>query len=532
MDRNKQALLSIVVAGGLLGALAVVDTAGGRGEARAENQKVEAKRSADVFATPGEQSRVVTRVRAGKEMVVLQTKNRWYKVRVNGRTGWITRTNVRPIELVERAPRAKRRRPFVEGRSTRRGSRGKAPTDRIGADATEEELIEDDDSDRDDRSRRERRRAALKRKRAQAREMGRDDEIVEDELVEEGLDEEELDDEGDLDEEDDDEPEREVVVVKVASIDLREEPDADSDALSSFSEGDRLYVVERDGGWVMVESDDGDSGWVRAADVEASSSSGQGEYRWEKLAIRATAGLGYSTIGQAFISDGTDPRSSYRISAGAAVIGAGGDVLYDYSDKFLIGGDLGYRFYYSSPGIRYTYQDQATNIGFKIHQLDLGARGGYKISKKSGMAAYARLGYHYERFGVDNVSDFTKNLAYLPTEALQGVTLGGIFEMPRITPKISGRASLDALALLGKRAQTPGLQDGAQSSAFAMWASLFVQYAWQANLKFHGSYQYSYAKTSWSGTAEGSMRPHATDSTSAQRKDGAHLFMLGVGRSF
>src|SRR5690606_19905540 len=158
---------------------------------------------------------------------------------------------VRPIELVERAPRAKRRRPFVEGRSTRRGSRGKAPTDRIGADATEEELIEDDDSDRDDRSRRERRRAALKRKRAQAREMGRDDEIVEDELVEEGLDEEELDDEGDLDEEDDDEPEREVVVVKVASIDLREEPDADSDALSSFSEGDRLYVVERDGGWVM-----------------------------------------------------------------------------------------------------------------------------------------------------------------------------------------------------------------------------------------------------------------------------------------
>src|SRR5690606_9590796 len=148
-------------AGGLLGALAVVDTAGGRGEARAENQKVEAKRSADVFATPGEQSRVVTRVRAGKEMVVLQTKNRWYKVRVNGRTGWITRTNVRPIELVERAPRAKRRRPFVEGRSTRRGSRGKAPTDRIGADATEEELIEDDDSDRDDRSRRERRRAAL-----------------------------------------------------------------------------------------------------------------------------------------------------------------------------------------------------------------------------------------------------------------------------------------------------------------------------------------------------------------------------------
>src|SRR5690606_26367000 len=145
-----------------------------------------------------------TRVRAGKEMVVLQTKNRWYKVRVNGRTGWITRTNVRPIELVERAPRAKRRRPFVEGRSTRRGSRGKAPTDRIGADATEEELIEDDDSDRDDRSRRERRRAALKRKRAQAREMGRDDEIVEDELVEEGLDEEELDDEGDLDEEDDD----------------------------------------------------------------------------------------------------------------------------------------------------------------------------------------------------------------------------------------------------------------------------------------------------------------------------------------
>ena len=525
MHGTKHALLTFAALVGLTGGAAILDTASGRQTARAET--VEASRSADVFATPGEQSRVVTRVRAGKEMTVLGSKNRWLKVRVNGRTGWITRTNTRSVALSEAAPRTKRKKPFVEGRSTRRGFRGKAPADRVGADATDESFIEDDEGRM---SARERRRAAAKRKRAQAREQRnvRDEEIDEDEL-DEAEDEELLDDEEIADEEEADSSE--TVVVKVARLQLREEPSARSERIDSVRKGARLLVIERDGDWIMVESEGGETGWVKSSAVESGSSGGGATYAREKFAKRASAGLGYAVLGQTFASDGMDPRSNYRISSGAAVIGLGGEGIYDYSKKFLLGGDLAYRFHYASPGIRYSYDGESANIGFKTHQLDIGALGGYKLPGSSGMAAFARLGYHYERFGVDNVEDFTQNLAYLPSEILQGVTVGGMFDAPMITDKIAARAGIDAL-VIGSRAQTLGLQDGADSSAFALWLSAGVQYAFRPNLKFTGGYQLAYSKTTWTGVAEGSMRPHAADSTGAQRSDTAHLFSVGVGRSF
>ena len=524
MHRTKHALLTFAAVVGLSGGAAVLDTTAGRGTVRAET--VEAARSADVFATPGEQSRVVTRVRAGKEMTVLGSKNRWLKVRVNGRTGWITRTNTRSVALSEAAPRTKRKKPFVEGRSTRRGFRGKAPSDRVGADATEESFIEDDEGRM---SARERKRAAAKRKRAQARERRnvREEPIDEDEL-EDSEDEEFLDDEESAAEEEDS---AETVVVKVARLSLREEPSGSSERVDSVRKGARLLVVERDGDWIMVESEDGETGWVKSSAVESRDSGGGATYAREKFAKRASAGLGYSILGQTFASDGMDPRSNYRISSAAAVLGLGGEAIYDYSEKFLLGGDLAYRFHYASPGIRYSFEGESANIGFKTHQLDIGALGGYKLPGSSGMAAFARLGYHYERFGVDNVEDFTQNLAYLPSEILQGVTVGGMFDAPMITDKISARAGIDAL-VIGSRAQTLGLQDGADSSAFAMWLSAGVQYAFRPNLKFTGGYQLAYAKTTWSGTAEGSMRPHAADSTGAQRSDTVHLFSVLVGRSF
>jgi uncharacterized protein YgiM (DUF1202 family) len=537
MQRNMRALLLIVAAAGLMGGAAVVDTLGEEGLARASD-RVEAKKAADIFATPGEQARVVTRVRAGKEMVVLETKNRWYKVRVNGRTGWITRTNVRSVEVRETAPRAKRRRPFVEGRSTRRGFRGKAPKDRIGADATESEFVEDD-VDRDERSRRERKRAAAKRRKAQEREAGGS-------FIEEEEEDEELDDErdlGDEDEEDElldedaeeDEPKprkRDAVVVKVARLKIHEERSTRSEAVDRVKKGTRLYVVEREGSWIMVESDDGETGWVKASKVEDASSGG---YQREKFAKRAAVGLGFATLAQTFTSDGTDPRSRYTITSGAAVLSLGGEATYDWKPKYLLGGDISYRLHYASPGIRYEYMDQTANIGFKSHQIDIGARGGYKLSDASGMAAFARLGYHYERFGINNVSDFDRNLAYLPTEILQGLTIGAILDMPIVTRKIENlgaRASFDAMPMLASRQQTVGLQDGASSEAFAMWLNLGAQYAWKDNLQFSGNYQYTYAKTSWTGDVDGSMRPHLTDSTGAERKDGTHMFLLGVGRPF
>lgn len=539
MRRTKRALIVLALASSASGLLAAADTVLFEGTADAET--VEARNAADVFATPGEQARVVTRVRAGKEMTVLQTKNRWLKVRVNGRTGWITRSNVTTVELSEPAPRAKRRRPFVEGRSTRRGSRGKGPSDRIGADVTGDDEVEADDDDDDARLKRERKRARIKRKKAQAREA--DDEVLDeddDEALASGEeadddddgakadDDDDGDDDEDKEEDEDKEPEREYVVVKVASAKIYEEASTKSEALDSASEGSKLFVVERDGKWIKVEDDNGNEGWVKASKVEDGGDSGPG-YKWEKFAKRARANLGYASLTQNFTSNGTtDP--SYKLSSAAAVLAVGGDVLYDYSPTYLIGGDIGYRLQIASPGIRYSDGENSVNIGYKVHQIDLGVRGGYKLSKKTGMAAYGRLGYHYERFGINNVSDFEKNLAYLPSEILQGPTIGGIFEMPKLTEKFALRAGFDYLKFLASRKQTVNLEDGSTASPSALWLNLGTVYDWKADWKITGDYQFTYAKTDWSGTVEGSMRPQ--QATSASRKDSLHLLMIGLGRAF
>lgn len=497
--------------------------------AEADDKRLEAKRAADVYATPGEQSRVVTRVRAGKVLVVLQRKGRWIKVRVSGKTGWITRSNTASLELSEPAPRKKRARAFVKGRSKERGFRQRrAPSDRVGAEVTDKEMFLDDEDEGDARSRRERRRAAKLRRRAQAREMGRD---IEDEPLEEeedDFDDEEVADEDPLAQEPADEPEEDTVLVKVAEAELHERRSTRSDTVSVAAKGARLYVIEREGDWIMVETEDGDSGWVRAKSVGDDDGPG---YQYEKFAKSASASLGYAAMGQSFASNGTD-QANYSLGSALAVISLGGDVLYDYSKKYLIGGDIRYRLGYASPGIRFVDPNtaDAVDIGFKTHTIDLGARGGYKLSKKNGMAAFGRLGYHYERFGINNVENFEQNLARLPSEILQGVTIGASLEVPRLTKKLSGQVGIDALALFASRKQTVGLEDGDVSKTFALWGAALVEYLWKPNMVIRGGYQYSYAKTSWAGAAEGSMRPH--QATSAQRTDGTHLITVGLGRSF
>src|SRR5262245_58656653 len=120
MTRQPLLLVAMLVSGLLLAAA----------PARAET--VETRQAGEVYAAPGESSRVVTRVRAGDAMTVLARSGRWLKVRVNGRTGWVTRSVV--ASETREDVRTTRRRPFVEGRSTRRSVRGAAPSDRVGAD--------------------------------------------------------------------------------------------------------------------------------------------------------------------------------------------------------------------------------------------------------------------------------------------------------------------------------------------------------------------------------------------------------------
>jgi len=92
----------------------------------ADAEKVKTNQSAKLYSRAGEQSPVILTLKSGQTMTVLAKDGRWIKVRVSGRTGWIPRSKVDLPNDDEEIARNTRRRPFVDGRGTRRGFGGEA----------------------------------------------------------------------------------------------------------------------------------------------------------------------------------------------------------------------------------------------------------------------------------------------------------------------------------------------------------------------------------------------------------------------
>jgi len=219
------------------------------------------------------------------------------------------------------------------------------------------------------------------------------------------------------------------------------------------------------------------------------------------------------------------------MGSAAASLSIGGEYIYRYSDTYLLAGDARYTGTRANPGIRYVNMaGDAADIAFTNHEISVGGRAGYNFNNAKGMVAYGRLGYYYGKFGINDVSNFEVNLAYLPSELLTGVTVGGSLDIPRWNDKLGFRLGVDALYPNGKRTQTQGLEDGAVSRVFAAWATAGATYQWKPNLAIEIGYRYAYAKTTWTGAADGSMRPHGA--TEAARKDIGHTGMIGVGKVF
>src|SRR3954462_13718873 len=102
-------------------------------------EEVKANQIAKLYSRAGEQSPVILKLKPGQVMTVIAKDGRWIKVRVSGRTGWVPRTKVDLPKEEDDLARNTRSRPFVDGRSTKRGFDGaRGPEDRIGADATGE----------------------------------------------------------------------------------------------------------------------------------------------------------------------------------------------------------------------------------------------------------------------------------------------------------------------------------------------------------------------------------------------------------
>jgi uncharacterized protein YgiM (DUF1202 family) len=514
-------LLSMAIAGLLMVLVIPLATA----------DRVKTTQSTKVMKRPGEKETVVTRVPKGRTLTVIAREGRWMKVRVNGRTGWVARSTVQSAEAREDMPRNTRRRPFVDGRSTRRGWGGEAPDDRVGADAIEDD---DDEGDSDDETPAPKKHKvkAHKAKKHHVEEEADSDEDADSDDSDADSDDGDSDDEqasADCDEDDEDceqaapAPKERVVQVAVAKTKLRSKPSKKGKSVHKVKKGVALVVVDEQKGWMLVEDkDSGEQGWIKKSEV------------WEPGArkprtIDVTARLGFERMAQVFRSDGTGALSGYNIAAASAQVSLKVDYIQTYKANYLLGADVRYDYGKSTPGIRYQTDAAAADIPYQTHDVQAAALAGYDLHNKMGAAAYARLGYHYNMFQVANVGDFTKNLAHLPSETLAGVTVGIQAEAPHINEKIGAQLVADYM-VMGKRAQTKGLEDGQVSSAKAAWASLQVTYQWKPDMSLDVGYQYEYAKTEWTGAAPASMR--GTNSTEAARKDTSHALLLGLVKTW
>jgi hypothetical protein len=502
----------------------------------AEADKVRANQRAELFARPGESSRILLHVDEGQSMTVLSTEGRWLKVRVKGRTGFVPRSKI-DEDRGGRIDRNTRRRPFVDGRSRERGWAGGAPDDRVGADAVGDDDDDDDDRDRD-RDRDDDDDDDRGRDRDDDddddRRSSRDDDDDDDDDRDRDRDRDDDDDDdegsgrgrGDRDR-DDDEEERPTVKVTAKRVTLYDRPSKKSEEMGTARKGDTFYFMREDGNWIMVENDEGDAVWIKSASV---SRSGGGGASLEGRRIVGYGGAGVKLLGQNLRTPGAMndmPPDNYRLGTSAATIAAGIEVMYPYGPTYRIGGSLEYAGSKAVPGVSYN----GASTGLTIHDIDLRVIGGYDLKNRKGMVAYGRLGYHYENMAVANVSDFTKNTAMIPSEIFSGPVIGGGLDVANLTEKLSLRVILDAMVVGGKRKQTTNLEDGSSPSTKGAWLTGCLLYHWKPKMTINGAYELTYMNTSFGPQAPNSMR-HPAGAGESSRRDLHHSVTVTVGYTF
>ena len=479
------------------------------GLSQAEKVKTNAK--AKVYNRPGEQGQVVVRVKEGQTMTVLAKEGRWLKVRVSGRTGFIPRSKVDMPEDDEDIVRNTRRRPFVDGRSTKRGFGGESPEDRIGADAIGS--TEEPDEDDDDKPARTSRKP----------DEGEDDEPTDD-------DDEPSDDDEEIK---DDRPKARVS----AKATVYAEPDKASDKAFTASPKDTLFIESTKGKWTEVSVEEGDIGWIQTSKLEVDDS---GDPDGRKRVIDVRARMGFTLVSQKMSSSGGAGvwPDEYTVGSSSFTIALGGSVVVPYKKDFFLGGELTYDLAMAVPGITFDPDGGGANggpmpsatTGFKIHQVNVRGLAGYDFHKPNGMALFARLGYHHEAFKVDNYADLTKNTARLPQEIIKGPMIGAALAIPRLTDKVALKVSIDAMLFGGSVEQTEFLEDGADPSAKRITAGAAIVYRWKPSFDLNVGYDLNYGSLKFGAPVMESQRGHT--GTSVSRRDLNHTIAGGIIKAF
>ena len=476
-------------------------------------EKVKANQSTKVYSRAGEQSPVILKVESGQTMTLLAKDGRWLKVRVSGRTGWIPRSKVDLQDGDDETARNTRRRPFVDGRGTRRGFGGEGgPDDRIGADATGDGQDArsgkgDKGDDGDARS-----RPGKPRK-------GDDD--GDDKPSRSGKDGKD----GDDDAGDDPEAARRPMAHVAEKMVITNDPKKGSD--ESFTAGPRtaLYVVDEKGKWTFVENDEGDAGYVLTSKLQIEEPEGS---RTRMIDLRGR--LGVTLVRQSVATPGAGGvlPENYSASSSSLTVALGGSATYPYSKRYWVGGELAYDLDKAIPGI--AYMNKTTS--FTYHNLNLRAVGGYDLQKPNGMIVFARLGFHYDSFQVDNVIDLTKNIAKLPSQTIAAPTLGAALVIPRLSKDLGLKVSLDTILFGSSMQQTKNLEDGTNPSVKALFLGGALTYRWKPKMDLQATYDLMYEAVSFGGPPPAtSQRGHVGTATSSG-SDFNNALSFGIAYAF
>jgi len=314
---------------------------------------------------------------------------------------------------------------------------------------------------------------------------------------------------------------------------LRGEPNANAPTVGDATPGARLAVLDArtQPGWIKVRDAAGLTGWIERDHVD----NGDADAAFQRplpgaagggdairppprgVALRGAARIGYRSLDMAYRSNGGAQFANYVLSSEATTLDLDGDALLrSHSRRLGIGFDARFRLSYSAPGIAYVEPSGMTSrIAFSMIEGDAGVRAALRV----GVADVAfRTGYHYGAFLVKDV----ENVGKLPRERLQGLTAGSRVDVRPADSRFGISTRLDVM-LVGRRAQTPGLQDGTSSTARALWFGFGVHYTLSRRMTLEATFDYERATTGWTG-----MATRTPGATAAHRTDTTQLIEIGL----
>jgi hypothetical protein len=527
--------------------------AAGIGGGTAFAEKAKAKDDAKIYNRAGERGEVVIKLKEGQVMRITRKDGRWLKVSVAGRTGWIPRSKVELIADDDTMARNTRRRPFVDGRSTKRGFGGAtAPEDRVGADAIDDKKgsggssggsdDEEDDEEPDDPPAKPVAKGGKPAKPPAAKpKPAADDE--EDGNTEGDEPKSKGDDDDDEGAEVKDERPKAKVKKKVVAY---SEANAESEESFSPTPTTTLHLTgNKKGKFVEVETEDGDIGFVLASDLESGGGGGGGGGGGSDEEIEESGESGPKVKGQidvrgrlgvTIIQQGTRSAGSasqerpdnYDLSTSAMTIALGGSYLRPYKKAYIIGGELAIDIAKAIPGVKV---DAMNTTGITVYNVNARATFGKDFHRKSGMAVFGRLGFRFYSYQIGNATDLTKNTANLPSEIVKAPTLGAALALPKLTDKIGLRFSLDAVLVGASMQQTEGLEDGNKAGVKGVLGGVGFTYRWKPSMDINAAYDLNFMKYDF-GAPVANMRGHDMTATAVTRTDIFHGVTVGVAKAF